>query len=219
MDENYNSESSYLRLKNLEEKIRKFIEEELSESTPQWWKQRIPGDVKGDAEDRKQKDEKRKNWNFEEHSLISYIDFTDYEKIIARKDNWKDIFQDIFHDKDAISAKLKAIEPIRNAISHTRNLDVRETEQLAFYSEEILQSISYYLKNKSKIVSQKIKIIEPSIPIPISASFDRSVYPTNSTVYLRANVPKLIVNESLIFQIFNNQHKMIFEKKNRLQQH
>ena len=45
-----NSESNYLLLKNLEEKIREFLEQELSKLTPQWWKQRIPGDVKENAE-------------------------------------------------------------------------------------------------------------------------------------------------------------------------
>jgi hypothetical protein len=208
-----NSKLNYLLLKNLEENIRKFIEIELSESTPQWWKQRIPGDVKTNAEERKEKDEKRKIWDFKEQSLISYIDFTDYEKIITQKNNWNDIFRDVFHDKVAISGKLKAIEPIRNTISHTRNLDPHEIKQLKFYSEEILKSISYYLEHKSKIISEKIKTVEPITSIPISVSFDRTVYPINSTVHLRANVPKLIVNEPLIFQIFNSKHKMIFERR------
>jgi len=207
-----NSESNYLLLKNLEEKIRKFLEQELSELTPQWWKQRIPGDVKENAEERKQKDERRKNWDYKKQPLISYIDFTDYEKIITQKNNWNDVFKDVFHDKISISGKLKEIEPIRNAISHTRNLDPREIKQLKFYSEEILNFISYYLKNKSKIVSKKTKSAEPVLPTFFAVSFDRTVYPINSTVHLRANVPKLITNESLVFQIFNNKKKMIFER-------
>jgi len=56
MSEDQNdSELNYLLLKNLEEKIRRFLEQELSELVPQWWKQRIPGDVKENAEERKEK--------------------------------------------------------------------------------------------------------------------------------------------------------------------
>ena len=212
-EEENKSESNYLLLKNLEEKIRQFIEQELSEFTSQWWKQRIPGDVKENAEERKQKDERRKNWDYKKQPLISYIDFTDYEKIITQKNNWKDVFQYVFHDKIAISGKLKEVDPIRNAISHTRNLDSYEVKQIKFYSEEILRAITYYLKNKSQIISEKIEFVEPVLPIPISVSFDKTVYPINSTVYLRANVPQLIPNEALIFQIFNNKNKMIFERR------
>lgn len=214
MSEDQNdSELNYLLLKNLEEKIRRFLEQELSKLTTQWWKQRIPGDVKENAEGRKEKDESRKNWNYEKQPLISYIDFTDYEKIITQKNNWNDIFRHVFHDKTAISGKLKEIDPIRNAISHTRNLDVYEIKQIKFYSEEILRAISYYLENKSKIISEKIEFVEPVLPIPITVSFDRTVYPINSTIHLRANIPQLITNEALIFQIFNNKNKIIFERR------
>lgn len=207
------SELNYLLLKNLEEKIRRFLEQELSELVPQWWKQRIPGDVKENAEERKEKDELRKNWNYEKQPLISYIDFTDYEKIITQKNNWNDIFRHVFHDKTAISGKLKEIDPIRNAISHTRNLDVYEVKQIKFYSEEILRAISYYLENKSKIISEKVESAEPVLPTYFGVSFDRTVYPIDSTVHLRANIPKLITNEALIFQIFNNKNKIIFERR------
>jgi len=206
------SEFYYLLLKNLEEKIRKFLEQELSEHNPQWWKQLIPGDVKQNAEDRKQKDELRKNWDYEKQSLISYIDFTDYEKIIIQKTNWRTIFQYVFNDKNAISVKLREIEPIRNAISHSRNLDFDEIKQLKFYSEDILRGISYYYDNKTKIISEKIELAELKSSDVIGVSFDRTVYPINSTIHLRAKIKKLIPNKSIIFQIFNN-NKKIFEKE------
>ena len=167
---------SYQILKNLEQEIRRFIEKELSENNQKWWKQLIPGDVKDNAEKRKNNDEKRKNWDFEEQPLISYIDYNDYEKIITRNDNWKEIFQFVFRDQVAISGKLKEIEPIRNAISHTRNLDPYEEKQLRFYSEEILRTISYYYNNKEKIKEQKVKKkIEKEERMPVIQS-DKSVY-------------------------------------------
>ena len=203
----------YEILKNLEQDMRSFISMELSSINDQWWKQLIPEDVKKNAEEKKHKDETRKNWDYEEQLLISYIDFTDYEKIIVQKNNWNDIFKHVFRDKNAISTKLKEIEPIRNAISHTRNLDIYEIKQIKFYSEEILRAISYYLKNKSKTISEKIEFIGPVLPMLITVSFDRTIYPINSTVYLRVNIPQLIINEALIFQIFNDKNNIIFERR------
>lgn len=207
------SADSYLLLKNLEEKVREFIEKELSETNSNWWKQRIPGDVKQNAEERKQKDERRKNWDYQKQPLISYIDFTDYEKIITQKNNWNDIFQYVFRDKTAISGKLKEIDPIRNAISHTRNLDSYEVKQIRFYSEEILRAISYYDNNKEEIKYKEIEPTEQILAVPISVSFDRTTYPIDSTVHLRANVPELIPHESLFFQILNDDNKIIFERE------
>lgn len=206
---------SYEILKNLEEKIRNFIETELSEYNPKWWKQLIPGDVKENAESRKKEDEERKTWDFKEQHLISYIDFTDYEKIITQKNNWKEIFKYVFRDVDAISAKLKEIEPIRNAISHTRNLDKYEEKQLGFYSEEILRAISYYYDNKEKIKKQKAaEKIEKELPtVPIAVSFDRTVYPTASKVYIRANVPEIIVGKPIVFQVYNSKNKLLLTKQ------
>lgn len=206
---------SYRLLKNLEQEMRRFIEKELSENNQKWWKQLIPGDVKNNAEERKKDDEERKTWKFKEQPLISYINFTDYEKIITQKNNWEEIFHDVFHDKIAISGKLKEIEPIRNAISHTRNLDSYEEKQLRFYSEEILRTISYYYDNKEKIKEQKAKKkIEKEVPsVPISVSFDKTVYPISSKVYARANVPTIIDGKPIIFQVYNSQNKLLLTRE------
>jgi len=202
-------------LKNLETEIRRFIEAELSELNSKWWKQLIPGDVKEEAEKRKNDDEKRKTWEFKEHKLISYINFPEYDKIITQKNNWNEIFQDVFRDKNRISTTLKGIEPIRNAISHTRNLDPLEEKQLIFYSEEVLRAISYYYDNKEKIKKQRvIQTVEKEKPaFPISVSFDRTVYPLQSKVYLRANIPKINVGKPIIFQVYNSQNKLLVTRQ------
>ena len=66
--------------------------------------------------------------------FIFYVDFTDYVKIITRKDNWKQVFK----NKEAISVKLRELEPIRNAIAHFRELSHRELEKLKLLSDEII---------------------------------------------------------------------------------
>ena len=204
---------SYRLLKKLESRMRQFLGKELSELNTQWWKQLIPGDVKQNAEERKNKDEERKNWKFEKQDLINYIDFTDYAKIIIQKNNWKEVFQYVFHDKNKIEGKLKEIEPIRHTISHSRDLDDLEERQMKFYSEEILRSISYYYDNKKQIMKEKSKIKEPITLPQISVSFDRTVYPLHSTVHLRANMPKVILGAPIIFQVFNSKGKLLVTKE------
>jgi len=204
---------SYLILKNLEESLRQFIECELSTLNEKWWKQLIPGDVRRIAEKRKKGDEKRKTWNYEKQPLINYIDFNDYAKIIINKNNWKEIFQFIFHDRNKIESKLNEIEPVRNAISHSRDLDKIEERQLKFYSEEILRAISYFNDNREEILKNKLQI-KKSISLPqISVSFDRWVYPLHSTVHLRANMPEVLPGEPIMFQVFNSQGKLLVEKQ------
>jgi len=204
---------SYRLLKKLESRMRQFIGKELSEVNIQWWKQLIPPDVKENAKKRKNRDEERKNWNFEKQDLINYIDFTDYAKIITQKNNWKEVFQYVFRDKNKIEAQLKEIEPIRHAISHSRDLDDLEERQMKFYSEEILRSISYYYDNKKKIMKEKSKIKEPITLPQIAVSFDRRVYPLHSTVHLRANMPKVIPDAPIIFQVFNPKGKLLITKE------
>ena len=203
---------AYRLLKNLENRIRQFIEKELSEINRNWWKQLIPSDVKQNAEEKKDKDENRKNWKFEKQALINYINFTDFAKVLTQKNNWKEIFQYVFRDKK-IDAQLKEIEPIRNAISHSRDLDPLEGRQLKFYSEETLRSISYYYDNKEQILIEKSNIREPVALPQISVSFDRRVYPLHSVVHLRANMPKVIPGTPIIFQVFNSTGKLLVTKE------
>ena len=206
----------YLLLKALEEEIRIFIKEELSIENPQWWEQLIPDDVKENAEKRKERDERRKDWDYEEQPLISYIDFPDYEKIIIKKDNWENIFQHVFRDKNSISVKLKEIEPIRNAISHTRNLDSLEIRNIKFYSEEILRGISHYRENKSrltpKLISLKLRSPKPKMDGFITVSSDRIVYPLDSVIHVRANLRHIIENENIIYEIFNLKEELLLSQ-------
>ena len=209
------SAKSYHMLKKLEQEIRKFLEKELSEINPKWETELIPEKVRETAIHRKTDDENRKMWTFKKQPLLSYIYFTGYEKIIILEENWDKIFNYVFHDKKAISVKLKEIEPIRNAIAHTRNLDDKEKENLRFYSQDILSNIAYYYDNKEDVKKQKEleKKEKEVVAIPISVSFDRTVYPLRSKVYLRANVPKTINGKPIIFQVLNSQNKLLVTKQ------
>lgn len=129
----------YDNIQRLENTLREFISKELSKRIPDWWVQRVPLDVRQLAEGRKAKNENLWPWHQEKDlSLMYYVDFPDYIKIITRKDNWKEVFAPIFRDKESISTKLKELEPIRNDIAHSREISVQAGKKLEIYAREII---------------------------------------------------------------------------------
>jgi len=139
----------YELLKQLELDLRKLIEEKLSKISKRWWKERIPPDIRKNAEERKKKEERLWPWiqPGRDYSLIHYINFSEYSKIITRKDNWKDVFKDIFKDEKIIEVRLKEIDAIRNKIAHFRPLTDTERKKLKLYADEILNCIRTHIKN------------------------------------------------------------------------
>lgn len=135
-------EEPYKILQKLETKLRECIQTQLETVSKNWWKERVPKDVQEKAELRKTKNEKQWPWHTSRDlPFIFYVDFTDHVKIITRKDNWRQVFKEIFKDKEAISVKLRELEPLRNAIAHFRELSRRELEKLKLLSEEIVSCI------------------------------------------------------------------------------
>jgi hypothetical protein len=136
------NETPYGMLKNLETKLRTLIETKLSSNNREWWTQRVPQDVKENAELKKQKNEKIWPWytgNVE--PIITYLDFNDYLKIIRKNDNWKEVFKNIFVDEEWISTKFKELSPIRNKIAHSRELEKNEIDRLKFNVIDLLSCI------------------------------------------------------------------------------
>ena len=124
--------------------MREFIENKLKEVTGKnWWKRRIPPDVRRNCEDRKQKREVSYPWmTKKEYPPICYADFTDYMKIMLRRDNWREVFKTLFHDTAWIITKLRELEPIRNDIAHNREISEEDTQKLEMNSREILRCMS-----------------------------------------------------------------------------
>jgi hypothetical protein len=126
-------------LRSLEEALRKLIEESLLRLSPSWWTTRIPEDVRENAERRKEKDDKQWPWaTGADLPPIHYVDFPDYVKIIRRKDNWREAFSRIFHDEELVSSKLRELEPIRNALAHSRPMPKNGLIRLRINTKDIL---------------------------------------------------------------------------------
>lgn len=143
----------YIRLYFLEKTLRQLVVDQLSMISERWWKQRIPGDVRKKAEDRK-KDEEEKLVHTVDLHPIWYVDFLDYVNIVTRKDNWRDVFKKIFRNKDHFRGTMEKLSPIRNKIAHMRPLSVREKINLDALSQDILVPIWVRVYNE--------QIVKPS---------------------------------------------------------
>ena len=132
----------YAVLRRLETALRDHIRLKLSEVTSAWWIQRVPEDVRKNAEERKLR--RQSMWPWSEGGqtdLLGYLDFSDYLKIVSRKDNWRDVFRATFKDEEILRAKLRELEAIRNDIAHVRTLAAAQRTKLSLYSSELLGAI------------------------------------------------------------------------------
>jgi ATP-dependent Lon protease len=124
----------HLMLDELENALRRCIKSNLEKLDKNWWNERVPPDIRQNAEERQSKDELKQE-------LIQYLDFSDYAKIIMRRDNWREVFQNIFDKPEILTTKLKELEPIRNSLRHGRRLTEEQKEKLKLYSQDVMRKI------------------------------------------------------------------------------
>jgi len=111
----------YELLYHIEVGLREFIIEVLEAKVgPRWWKQRLPSDVKDHYVEGREYEKNIKWCQLIPHHPMYYTDFPDLKKVIARRDNWREVFQSVFKREDIIVSTLGELEPIRNKIAHNR---------------------------------------------------------------------------------------------------
>ena len=132
----------YATIKELEEALRSSISNHLSRISRNWWKERVSDDVRQRAEDRRSQKERREpGLNRLGVTLLHFIDFADYIKIVTRKDNWRDAFKAVFRDEEILRAKLRELEDIRNDVAHSRSLTSLQRRKLQVYVSDLCTSI------------------------------------------------------------------------------
>ncbi len=119
---------AYQLLYQIEVGMRELIISTLSKSDVRWWKKRLPADVLEKYKNGRQEEQKIKWVELIPHHPLYYVDFPDIRKVIDRNDNWKDIFQNIFGDKDVICGTLRGLEPVRNNIAHNRKASSKDLQ-------------------------------------------------------------------------------------------
>src|SRR2546422_3527418 len=100
--------------------------------------QRVPEDVRSNAEMRKAARESIWPWQEDRDlPLIHYVNFADYSKIICRRDNWREAFAGTFGDAEHLRSKLRELETIRNDVAHARELSETARDRLRVYSRDL----------------------------------------------------------------------------------
>ncbi len=109
---------AYRLVYRLETHLRRFIDEQMTaQFGSSWVKQRTPDNMHSQWWQKLKTDidaSKRPG------RLIDYADFTDYSRIICRKDNWTEVFAPFFGRKSDIEESLVRLAPWRLCTMHVR---------------------------------------------------------------------------------------------------
>lgn len=126
-------------LRQFERLLRELIGELLSQKAGSEWRASLPRDVLTAAEAKKKANQELWPWASKPGAdLVDYFDFTDYARIIRAKWNW---FREVFGEQEIVLGKLRELEPMRNDVAHSRNLDSREYQRLAMYLDDFRRSV------------------------------------------------------------------------------
>ena len=130
---------AYDLLFNLESQFREYLTEVMVERYGSAWiKQRVPGQTYAEW---KEKRSAALSKGETEQPIISYADFTDYEKIIIRKDNWKEVFEADFRNQIDIQVSFQRLYPIRICTMHARPITKEDFLLLTVEVQRLLRAI------------------------------------------------------------------------------
>ena len=118
-------------LLRLETQLRNFIDAVMTRSFgAKWHKQRLPNGLYDEWQEKKRKamQSDGKDW-----PLIAYADFTDYERVICKGDNWREVFAVFFVRSESVRESFQRLYPIRLDTMHAR--PITQDDELLLYVE------------------------------------------------------------------------------------
>ena len=119
------------RLQRFESHVRSFIDQRMTAAVGEnWIKHRISGEIR---QLWKEKQKTAYENGEPQRPLIDYADFTDYEAIIVRNDNWKEVFAPIFQRKTLVHESFQRLYPIRVCTMHARI--ITQDDELYLFTE------------------------------------------------------------------------------------
>ena len=117
-------------LMSLETQVRRFIDEQMTkEFGDDWPKHRLPNGLCDKWQEKKQR---AKRSGRREGALITYADFTDYELVICKRDNWS-VFAPFLDRKEDVRESFQRLQPIRLDTMHSR--PITQEDKLLLYVE------------------------------------------------------------------------------------
>ena len=114
----------------LETHVRRFIDDEMTTAYGfDWPKRQLPS---GLYDRWMEKQKKARRGGAQEGRLIAYADFTDYIRIISRRDNWR-VFKPVFGRLEDVRESFQRLYPIRLDTMHAR--PITQDDELLLYVE------------------------------------------------------------------------------------
>ena len=127
------------RLQRFETHMRRFIERKMQAAFGNAWiKRRVPSDIRSAW---KRKKDSARGRGEPERPPIAYADFTDYEKIITRGDNWQEVFEPVFVRQTLVQESFQRLYPIRVCTMHARLITQDDELYLYVETKRILAAI------------------------------------------------------------------------------
>ncbi len=125
LEEDDDEEDAFLRtneahdvLQRFEIQLRRFIDERMTAAFgSNWIRYRVNPRTQQAWVEKRQNDIKAGR---EAGPLIAYADFNDYVRIITRRDNWTNIFEEVFQVKTSVEESFRRLHPIRICTMHAR---------------------------------------------------------------------------------------------------
>jgi hypothetical protein len=106
------------KLQRFERTLRRFIDKHLTRACgANWPKHRLPNGMYDKWEEKKHIAEQA---GAETRPLIEYADFADYEPLICRRDNWREVFSPYFKRPESVRESFQRLYPIRVDTMHAR---------------------------------------------------------------------------------------------------
>ena len=120
-------------LTRLEIRVRKFIDRCMTaEFGPDWPRRRLPQGMHGSWSEKKKRAETGASGAW---PLIAYADFTDYERVICRRDNWSRVFRRFFVRPESVRESFQRLYPVRLAVMYAR--PITQDDELLLRAEVV----------------------------------------------------------------------------------
>ena len=128
-----------------ESMIRNFLKHTFRANSNDWIAL-IPNEIRRKSEQRMRSENKWNTHNSISNSILDFLNFSDYVKIICGDTNWNKYFSRVFPSKFWIEERLSEIGKIRNTIMHSRKPTQVAEMKLNLYTNEIVELI--YIKKQ-----------------------------------------------------------------------
>ena len=136
---------------DLETKLRNLIAKELSRDDPDWWDNKIHPKVKEKVgEKRRTGKEHRQILQIPDYRPIDDIYFADLHLILCSKKNWKNYFESIFSNKEALEVKLSELSSYRNPPAHSNPLTDHIERKIKVYYDDIVSLLETHERRSHK---------------------------------------------------------------------